>query len=495
MPGGGVIAVPIGAGDRLRVVDVEGMQACELVAVDEAGIVDPAILGARGDRDATGLERSLSADSESARSARAGLKRRGIELADARAITLFGGDSRAGSAAEFAVSRDGLLLVAAPGAPMEAGAQATATPIRLHVKRSRILKPSETPLPEPLADPLQDIRVNRATAEAYVVRAGEYIQIIDVAGRQCSDFQCFSARKLDKGAERPLDATTTRSLDRPRLSAARPPGQGLRPGHGAAGRDRARHGRPPRRLRARLLRQASTRTWAIPATSTAPTISTPRSHPYGDRGAQGLDGAQLLLQHRRSTRITSSTSTSRGRARATTCCLRARHRSRLRLLGLPRRHRSRPMPGTRPTSMSAPIPTRSASRERSAYRMTPDAEPEADARDRLPSALRGAHARFHRVSRLLAAAEIQQWRADRRILGLPRARRRSWTCRRLRKFEVTGPDAEALMQYALTRDVRKLGVGQVVYSAMCYEHGGMLDDGTLFRLGAEQFPLDRRRRI
>ena len=65
----------------------------------------------------------------------------------------------------------------------------------------------------------------------------------------------------------------------------------------------------------------------------------------------------------------------------------------------------------------------------------------------------------------------------------------------LRKFEVTGPDAEALMQYALTRDVRKLAVGQVVYSAMCYEHGGMLDDGTLFRLGPQQFPLDRRRRI
>ena len=67
-------------------------------------------------------------------------------------------------------------------------------------------------LPEPLADPLQDIRVNRATAEAYLVRAGEYIQIIDVAGRQCTDFQCFAARKLDKGIEHPLDVTTTRTL-------------------------------------------------------------------------------------------------------------------------------------------------------------------------------------------------------------------------------------------------------------------------------------------
>jgi aminomethyltransferase len=71
-----------------------------------------------------------------------------------------------------------------------------------------------------------------------------------------------------------------------------------------------------------------------------------------------------------------------------------------------------------------------------------------------------------------------------------------WACRQqaalmdlspLRKFEVTGPDAEALLQYCLTRDVRKLSTGQVVYSAMCYPHGGMIDDGTLFRLGQNNF--------
>jgi aminomethyltransferase len=71
-----------------------------------------------------------------------------------------------------------------------------------------------------------------------------------------------------------------------------------------------------------------------------------------------------------------------------------------------------------------------------------------------------------------------------------------WACRQaavvldlspLRKFEVTGPDAEALMQWCMTRDMKKLSVGQVVYSAMCYEHGGMIDDGTVFRLGKDQF--------
>jgi aminomethyltransferase len=57
----------------------------------------------------------------------------------------------------------------------------------------------------------------------------------------------------------------------------------------------------------------------------------------------------------------------------------------------------------------------------------------------------------------------------------------------LRKFEITGPDAENLLALALTRNVRKLSVGQVVYTAMCYEHGGMIDDGTVMRLGANNF--------
>ena len=56
-----------------------------------------------------------------------------------------------------------------------------------------------------------------------------------------------------------------------------------------------------------------------------------------------------------------------------------------------------------------------------------------------------------------------------------------------RKYEVTGPDAEALVQAAATRDIRKLAVGQVVYTAFCHEHGGMLDDGTVFRLCQNNF--------
>ena len=79
-----------------------------------------------------------------------------------------------------------------------------------------------------------------------------------------------------------------------------------------------------------------------------------------------------------------------------------------------------------------------------------------------------------------------------------------WACREgvvvmdlspLRKFEVLGPDAEALLQSTLTRNIRKLSHGQVVYSAMCNETGGMIDDGTRLPTRRQQFPLGRRRRL
>src|SRR5260370_35806158 len=56
----------------------------------------------------------------------------------------------------------------------------------------------------------------------------------------------------------------------------------------------------------------------------------------------------------------------------------------------------------------------------------------------------------------------------------------------LRKFEVVGPDAEALLQAAVTRNIRKLAEGQVVYTAVCNETGGVLDDATGFRLGGDR---------
>jgi len=221
------------------------------------------MLGVRGNSEAMGLKKILSGDSESARSVRLGLERRGTDLAAARAISLFGGDSRTGDAAEFVVSRDGLLIVAAAGAAMEAGAQDTVTPIRVHIFRSRLRAPNETPLPDPLADPAQDIRVHRATAKAYFARAANIF-------RSSMSTGASAPISSAKGLEHPLDVTATRSLVGQNYPLPGPFFQGLRPGYSAAG------GSGPRRSGGTmpsisLVTRAITPTRVIPATSTART--------------------------------------------------------------------------------------------------------------------------------------------------------------------------------------------------------------------------------
>ena len=50
------------------------------------------------------------------------------------------------------------------------------------------------------------------------------------------------------------------------------------------------------------------------------------------------------------------------------------------------------------------------------------------------------------------------------------------------KYRVTGKDATRLVDRVITRDVRKVSVGQVIYTPWCDEFGKVIDDGTVSRL-------------
>ncbi len=52
----------------------------------------------------------------------------------------------------------------------------------------------------------------------------------------------------------------------------------------------------------------------------------------------------------------------------------------------------------------------------------------------------------------------------------------------LYKYRLTGRDATRLVDHIVTRDMRKVSVGQVVYTPWCDEHGKVIDDGTVTRL-------------
>jgi aminomethyltransferase len=55
------------------------------------------------------------------------------------------------------------------------------------------------------------------------------------------------------------------------------------------------------------------------------------------------------------------------------------------------------------------------------------------------------------------------------------------------KYMVTGRDATKLVDRLVTRDVSRLGVGQVMYTPWCDEQGKVIDDGTVSRLAENRY--------
>ena len=59
----------------------------------------------------------------------------------------------------------------------------------------------------------------------------------------------------------------------------------------------------------------------------------------------------------------------------------------------------------------------------------------------------------------------------------------------MQKYEIAGPDAEAMLDRMVTRNVAKLGPDRVCYTVWCTDEGRIIDDGTIFRLADDRFML------
>ncbi|MCB1340926.1 MAG: aminomethyltransferase family protein [Pseudooceanicola sp.] len=59
----------------------------------------------------------------------------------------------------------------------------------------------------------------------------------------------------------------------------------------------------------------------------------------------------------------------------------------------------------------------------------------------------------------------------------------------MHKYRIRGTDAGAMLNRLVTRDVRKVHLGRVSYVLWCDEDGKLIDDGTLFRLGLDDWRL------
>ena len=83
---------------------------------------------------------------------------------------------------------------------------------------------------------------------------------------------------------------------------------------------------------------------------------------------------------------------------------------------------------------------------------------------------------------VLARAALREARAVRNNVGMT-------DVSTLAKFEVSGPDAAALLEIICATSVSKLAVGRGRYTFMLREDGFVFDDGTIWRLGENRFLL------
>lgn len=481
--GGGAILIPLAAGDRLTVINDEGGQQCEIVAASAKGAIDAGILGQSANSDAAGLKALLSGDAQSLRGLRMGLEARGIDLAKAGGLRMFDATTAAKTEAGFRAERDGVAIIAAPGGIMDHEKQDTATPLTVMVKRAVLKSHVRFELPDPLADPASEVRVHSATAEAYFVKAGDYIQIIDVDGRQCTDFQCFSARKLDKGIQNPLDVTTTRTL----MEHAYPlPGlhskyydQDMEPLVEVVQDTCGRHDAFAMACAAKYYDDIGYPGHVNCSDNFNAALSQYNADPRKGWMAinfffnTGLDEHGVLYSDEPWSRPGDYVLL---RALTDLVCVSS---------ACP--DDTSPANGWNPTDIHVRTYSGKEKFQRAvAIRTTPDSEPKMTKET-------GFHSSFAKHTGNFVEYN-GYWLAN--SFAEAGAIEEYWACRQksvimdlspLRKFEITGPDSEALCQYIFTRDIKKLPVGGVVYTAMCYEHGGMIDDGTVFRLGKDNF--------
>ena len=55
--------------------------------------------------------------------------------------------------------------------------------------------------------------------------------------------------------------------------------------------------------------------------------------------------------------------------------------------------------------------------------------------------------------------------------------------------DIKGKDAEALLQKTCVNDLTRIGDGQVLYSSVCKDDGGMIDDLTIYRVASDHYFL------
>lgn len=482
---GAATAVELRPDDRLTVRDLDGGQPAELTVVTADGGEDYRALGAAagGLVEASVLRRLAHAPSAGGAEIVSGLARRGHDPSAATALGLFGPTSRPGAEQTFRAEREAIVVVGAPEGPSLLEGGVPASDLQLEIRRADVRRDLEPSLPEPLADPRLDFQVDRASALAYEVKAGEFIQLIDVQGRQCTDFLAFNAGRLQDGVERGLDSTATRSL----MGSAWP-----QPGLFAKFYD------TDLEPLVEVVRDTVGRhdTFGLACTSKYYEDMGYFGHvncsdnfnveldPYTIQPRRGWPAINFFFNtafDAHNLYVVDEPWSRPGdyvllRAMTDLVCLSSACPDDI-----------DPANAWNPTEVHVRVyPATQRFSAAIAHRVTPDAEPKLTKETGFHERTSALTSRFTEYNGYWLPTAYDNHGATAEY----------WACREhaaimdlspLRKFEVLGPDAEALVQATMTRDIRRLADGQVVYTAMCNETGGMMDDGTVFRITQNNF--------
>jgi aminomethyltransferase len=482
--GGGVCVIALAPNDAIEITDWEGGQRCELVVLGKAGGEDFGALGLSTQELASGLAAIINNGGNGYDVAKQAFKSGQVDFGEAHAAILFGEGSSAGETVSFNAERPCLCIVAAPGGPMRVEMQDPPTEIQVTVKRAKFDIAMERPLPPPLADARLDFRIPKATAQAYEVKAGEYIQVIDVDGRECSDFQAFHRADLDRGVQRDIDPTVTRYH-----MGTLYPGPGLfskfydaelRPLLEVVRDTVGRHDTFGLACNAKYYDDMG-----YPGHINCTDNFNAELVPYGIAPRQGWVAINFFY-NTTADAVTNQISFAEPWSRPGDYVL-MRAATDLVCVSSACPDDIDPANDWNPTDIHIRVyPEKNVFSKGIAYRMTPDSEPQLTRETAFHPRTSALTRSFIEYNGFWMPSSYTKYGAIDEYLA----------CREgavvmdlspLRKFEVLGPDAEELLQRTLTRNVRKVAVGQVSYSAMVNETGGMLDDGTLFRLGQDNF--------
>jgi aminomethyltransferase len=470
---GGLTVIELAGEDRVQIVDPHGGQVAEVTAL---GVIPE---GLTLDGPATLLRALAEAP---VGEPIVSLAARGLAPHDARCARLLGPRDQAGASVQLIARGDTTLIVAAPGGRIVDG-ESPASELQLRVSRARPRAGASAPLPAPLAEPRLDFRVDRASALGYEVKAGEYIQVIDVRGRQCSDFLAFRADRLQVGVERGLDATVSRTITG--SAFPRPGLQGkfydveMNPLVEMVRDTVGRHDTFALACQAKYYEDLG-----YPGHVNCTDNFNAELERFGVSPRRGWEALNFFYNTAfdADMQLIFDEPWSRAgdyvlmRAMSDLVCASSACPDDV-----------DPSNGWEATDIHVRVYS-PENRFSVAIARRVSAEAEAVLTDQTA---------FHERTSALTRNYTEYrgyWLPD--SYDNHGAIAEYWACRErvavmdlspLRKWEVLGPDAEEFMQLVVTRDVSRLSVGQVVYTAVCNEGGTMIDDATVFRLAQDNF--------